>query len=174
MEKELLKKLPLSISINLILLKKNKIQSVQINSYELNNNQKKLIIKFINKMKSEIYFKNLNPSNLNIKSKTEKLKNMINNNQIIIISNNKNSFYDNSCNLRNEKNIMYLIKFKLIDENENSEILKEIICDKINNKMMEKLKTYYTEVTKILKKSKVFLTIEYINKNSMEFKKILL
>jgi hypothetical protein len=39
---------------------------------------------------------------------------------------------------------------------------------------MEKLKTYYTEVTKILKKSKVFLTIEYINKNSMEFKKILL
>ena len=125
-------------------------------------------------MKSEIYFKNLNPSNLNIKSKTEKLKNMINNNQIIIISNNKNSFYDNSCNLRNEKNIMYLIKFKLIDENENSEILKEIICDKINNKMMEKLKTYYTEVTKILKKSKVFLTIEYINKNSMEFKKILL
>ena len=32
MEKELLKKLPLSISINLILLKKNKIQSVKINS----------------------------------------------------------------------------------------------------------------------------------------------
>lgn len=163
MEKELLKKLPHSISINLILLKKNKIDSIQINSYKLNNNQKKLIIKFINEMKSDIYFKNLNPSNLNIKSKSEQLKNMINNNQIIIISNNKNSFYDNSCNLRNEKNIIYLIKFKLIDENENSEILKEIICDKINDKMMVKLKIYYTEVTKILKKSKVIMTIEYIN-----------
>ena len=161
MEKELLKKLPLSISINLILLKKNKIDSIQINSYELNNNQKKLIIKFINEMKSDIYFKNLNPSNLNIKSKTEQLKNMINNNQIIIISNNKNSFYNNSCNLKNKKNNMYLIKFKLIDE--NSEILKEIICDKINDKMMEKLKIYYTNVTKILKNSKVIMTIEYIN-----------
>lgn len=58
---------------------------------------------------------------------------------------------------------MYLIKFKLINENENSKILKEIICDKINNKMMEKLKIYYIEVTKILKKSKVIMTIEYIN-----------
>ena len=163
MEKELLKKLPLNISINLILLKKNKINSIEINSYELNNNQKKLIIKFINEMKSEIYFKNLNPSNLNIKSNTKKLENMINNNQIIIISNNKNSFYNNSCSLRNKKNIMYLIKFKLIDENENSEILKEIICDKINNKMMEKLKIYYQEVTKILKNSKVVMTIENIN-----------
>lgn len=28
---------------------------------------------------------------------------MINNNQIIIISNNKNSFYKNSCNLKDEK-----------------------------------------------------------------------
>jgi len=164
MEKELLKKLPINISINLILLKKNKIDSIQINSYELNNNQKNLIIKFIDEMKSDIYFKNLNPSNLNIKSKTEKLKNMINNNQIVIIGSNKNSFYNNSCNLRDEKKIMYLIKFKLIDENENSKILKEIICDKINDKMMEKLKTYYTNVTKILKNSKVIMTIEYINK----------
>lgn len=163
MEKELLKKLPISVSINLILLKKNKINSIEINSYELNNNQKKLIIKFINEIKSDIYFKNLNPSNLNIKSKTEQLKNMINNNQIIIISNNKNSFYKNSCNLKDEKKKMYLIKFKLINENENSKILKEIICDKINNKMMEKLKIYYIEVTKILKKSKVIMTIEYIN-----------
>lgn len=163
MEKELLKKLPLNISINLILLKKNKINSIEINSYELNNNQKKLIIKFINEIKSDIYFKNLNPSNLNIKSNTKKLENMINNNQIIIISNNKNCFYKNSCNLKDEKKKMYLIKFKLINENENSKILKEIICDKINNKMMEKLKIYYQEVTKILKNSKVVMTIEYIN-----------
>lgn len=163
MEKELLKKLPINISINLILLKKNKIDSIQINSNNLNNNQKKLIIKFINEINSNIYFKNLNPSNLNIKSKSEQLKNMINNNQIIIISNNKNSFYNNSCNLRDKKKIKYLIKFKLIDENENSEILKEILCDKINDKMMEKLKNYYTNVTKILKKYKVIMTIEYIN-----------
>ena len=203
---KLKKVLPLNISVNLVLLKKNKIDKILIESYKYNRNEKKKIFKFLDQI-SPLFFKNQNPSAQDVLDDKKMLRKMFKKNITFFASKdrsrlllekprkiemklkrerrvnretemNKNEMnkdemnkeeLNNSLNELNNNKLSYLIKFVVFDEMGNNtskgKVMKEMIIDKLDDKLLEELKKYYKTLENINRgKFKVEMTVEYIKK----------
>lgn len=194
---KLKKVLPLNISVNLVLLKKNKIDKILIESYKYNRNEKKKIFKFIDQI-SPLFFKNQNPSAQDVLDDKKKLRKMFKKNitffaskdrsrlllekprkiemklkrvrKVNKINETNNKELNNSLNEINNNKLSFLIKFVVFDEIGNNtsakgKIMKEIIVDELDEKILEELKKYYKTLENINRgKFKVEMTVEYIKK----------
>ena len=203
---KLKKVLPLNISVNLVLLKKNKVNKILIESYKYNRDEKRKIFKFLDDI-FPLFFKNQNPSEQDILEDKKMLRRMLRNNITVFVSKdrsrlllekprkiemklkrerrvnretemNKNEMnkdemnkeeLNNSLNELNNNKLSYLIKFVVFDEMGNNtskgKVMKEMIVDKLDDKLLEELKKYYKTLENINRgKFKVEMTVEYIKK----------
>ena len=194
---KLKKVLPLNISVNLVLLKKNKIDKILIESYKYNRNEKKKIFKFLDQI-SPLFFKNQNPSAQDVLDDKKMLRKMFKKNitffaskdrsrlllekprkiemklkrvrKVNKINETNNKELNNSLNEINNNKLSFLIKFVVFDEignntSEKGKIMKEIIVDELDDKILEELKKYYKTLENINRgKFKVEMTVEYIKK----------
>ena len=198
---KLKKVLPLNISVNLVLLKKNKVDKILIESYKYNRDEKKKIFKFLDEI-NPLFFKNQNPSEQDVLEDKKILRRMLRKNITFFVSkdrsvlllekpnkiemilkrtrrvNRKNEInrnelnkgeLNNSLNELNNNKLSYLIKFVVFDEIERGstkgKVMKEMIVDKLDEKLLEELKKYYKTLENINKgKFKVEMTVEYIKK----------
>jgi hypothetical protein len=194
---KLKKVLPLNISVNLVLLKKNKIDKILIESYKYNRNEKKKIFKFLDQI-SPLFFKNQNPSAQDVLDDKKMLRKMFKKNitffaskdrsrlllekprkiemklkrvrKVNKINETNNKELNNSLNEINNNKLSFLIKFVVFDEIGNNtsakgKIMKEIIVDELDDKILEELKKYYKTLENINRgKFKVEMTVEYIKK----------
>ena len=198
---KLKKVLPLNISVNLVLFKKNKVDKILIESYKYNRDEKKKIFKFLDEI-NPLFFKNQNPSEQDVLEDKKILRRMLRKNITFFVSkdrsvlllekpnkiemilkrtrrvNRKNEInrnelnkgeLNNSLNELNNNKLSYLIKFVVFDEIERGstkgKVMKEMIVDKLDEKLLEELKKYYKTLENINKgKFKVEMTVEYIKK----------
>lgn len=194
---KLKKVLPLNISVNLVLLKKNKIDKILIESYKYNRDEKKKIFKFLDQI-SPLFFKNQNPSAQDVLDDKKMLRKMFKKNitffaskdrsrlllekprkiemklkrvrKVNKINETNNKELNNSLNEINNNKLSFLIKFVVFDEignntSEKGKIMKEIIVDELDDKILEELKKYYKTLENINRgKFKVEMTVEYIKK----------
>ena len=138
---EIKKKIPIGIAFNIILLKKNIINFVVIESYRLNNNQKKNLIEIIKKykLKYKLYF-------LKILEKNYVEKNFYNNNKNLIIFKkdiqniekdiNEKCFYNNK---NNTKSYFFLITYNITYNGEYLDYFHIDYCKRISKKIQDKL-----------------------------------
>jgi hypothetical protein len=198
---KLKKVLPLNISVNLVLFKKNKFDKILIESYKYNRDEKKKIFKFLDEI-NPLFFKNQNPSEQDVLEDNKILRRMLRKNITFFVSkdrsvlllekpnkiemklkrtrrvNRKNEInrnelnkeeLNNSLNELNNNKLSYLIKFVVFDEIEmdtpKGKVMKEMIVDKLDDKLLEELKKYYKTLENINRgKFKVEMTVEYIKK----------
>jgi len=203
---KLKKVLPLNISVNLVLLKKNKVDKILIESYKYNRDEKKKIFKFLDEI-DPLFFKNQNPSEQDVLEDKKMLRRMLRKNITFFVSkdkkrlllekpskikmklkrtrrvNRKNEMnrdemnrdelnreeLNNSLNELNNNKLSYLIKFVVFDEIERGltkgKVMKEMIVDKLDEKLLNELKKYYKTLENINRgKFKVEMTVEYIKK----------
>ena len=193
---KLKKVLPLNISVNLVLLKKNKVDKILIESYKYNRDEKKKIFKFLDEIDT-LFFKNQNPSEQEVLEDKKMLKKLLRKNITFFVSkdrkrlmlekpskikmklkrtrrvNRKNEMnrneLNNSLNELNNNKLSYLIKFVVFDEIEmdasKGKVMKEMILDKLDEKLLKELKKYYKTLENINRgKFKVEMTVEYIKK----------
>lgn len=203
---KLKKVLPLNISVNLVLLKKNKVNKILIESYKYNRDEKRKIFKFLDDI-FPLFFKNQNPSEQDILEDKKMLRRMLRNNITVFVSKDRSGLLlekprkiemklkrerrvnretemnrnemngdemnkeelNNSLNELNNNKLSYLIKFVVFDEMGNNtskgKVMKEMIVDKLDDKLLEELKKYYKTLENINRgKFKVEMTVEYIKK----------
>ena len=203
---KLKKVLPLNISVNLVLLKKNKVNKILIESYKYNRDEKRKIFKFLDDI-FPLFFKNQNPSEQDILEDKKMLRRMLRNNITVFVSKDRSRLLlekprkiemklkrerrvnretemnrnemngdemnkeelNNSLNELNNNKLSYLIKFVVFDEMGNNtskgKVMKEMIVDKLDDKLLEELKKYYKTLENINRgKFKVEMTVEYIKK----------
>jgi hypothetical protein len=203
---KLKKVLPLNISVNLVLLKKNKVDKILIESYKYNRDEKRKIFKFLDDI-FPLFFKNQNPSEQDILEDKKMLRRMLRNNITVFVSKDRSGLLlekprkiemklkrerrvnretemnrnemngdemnkeelNNSLNELNNNKLSYLIKFVVFDEMGNNtskgKVMKEMIVDKLDDKLLEELKKYYKTLENINRgKFKVEMTVEYIKK----------
>jgi|688.fasta_scaffold577457_1 hypothetical protein len=170
----MIKNLPLNLSINLTLLFNNDIDNILIESYKYNEMQRKIIIKtlktYIKKNKKHLlYFIEYNgvidKKNNNI---TDKIENSFMNGISLIVSNTLDITLMNNKHNKN-KDFIYLIEYKIINCDDIDDcILKQILCNSINEKIIYLLQKYQLALNKIYNKKnnkiKIELVIQYMNK----------
>ena len=164
--------LPLNISINLYLIINNKIDEILIESYNLKKKQRENIIKIFKNVKKELYFSLFNPIN-HIPHKTLNnniIKSFLNGTSLNISTNNKHLINKNNIFNKNN-NYIYLIKFKVVNCNDQQLcVLKKELTNNITNKIVNELDIYQDAITKVNKKIKIELTIEFMKKRILKNK----
>jgi len=111
---------------------------------------------------------NRNEMNRNEMNRNEMNRNEMNKNEMNKDEMNKEEL-NNSLNELNNNKLSYLIKFVVFDEMGNNtskgKVMKEMIVDKLDDKLLEELKKYYKTLENINRgKFKVEMTVEYIKK----------
>ena len=111
---------------------------------------------------------NRNEMNRNEMNRNEMNRNEMNRDEMNKDEMNKEEL-NNSLNELNNNKLSYLIKFVVFDEMGNNtskgKVMKEMIVDKLDDKLLEELKKYYKTLENINRgKFKVEMTVEYIKK----------